>query len=66
MTFYRDAAGLVDAVHPAAGFAVCSVALIGVTAALEMARAFAVVEKYVSAVVFCCGHGIPALRNPRR
>ena len=33
---------------------------------LEMARAFAVVANYVSADVFCRGHGSPAPRNPRR
>ena len=36
------------------------------TRVLEMARACAVVEKYVSAVIFCRGHGSPAPRNPRR
>ena len=35
------------------------------TRVLEMARAFAVVENYVSAAVFCRGHGSPAPRNPR-
>ena len=36
------------------------------TRVLEMARAFAVVANYVSAAVFCRGHGSPAPRNPRR
>ena len=36
------------------------------TRVLEMARAFAIVANYVSAVIFCCGHGSPAPRNPRR
>ena len=35
------------------------------TRVLEMARAFAIGENYVSAVVLCRGHGRPALRNPR-
>ena len=36
------------------------------TRVLEMARAFAVVENYVSAVVSCRGHGSLAPRNPLR
>ena len=36
------------------------------TRVFEMARAFAVGENYVSAVVLCRGHGSPVLRNPRR
>ena len=76
MTFYRDAAGLVDATRPAAGSAVRSVAPVVVAAArawrgggtrvLEMARAFAVVSNNVFVVVFCRGYGSPAPRNPRR
>ena len=76
MTFYRDAAGLVDAILPVAGSSVRSVALVVVAAArrascggtrgLEMARALAVVANYVSVVVVCRGHGNPAPQNSRR
>ena len=75
MTFYRDADGLVDAIRPAAGSSVRSIALVVVAAAracrggtrvLKMARALAVVASNVSAVVFCRGHGSPAPRNSRR
>ena len=75
MTFFRDAAGLVDAVRPVAGSSVRSVALVIVAAArawrggtrvLEMTRALAVVASYVSAIIFCRWHGRPAPRNSRR
>ena len=75
MTFYCDAAGLVDAVRPAAGSYVRSVALVvvaatrawrGGTYVLQLARALAVGLRYVSAVVFSRGHGSPAPRNSRR
>ena len=36
------------------------------TCVLGMARAFAVVASYVSALVFCHGHGSLAPHNPRR
>ena len=36
------------------------------TRVLEMARAFEVVANYISAVIFCCGYGIPDPRNLRR